>query len=72
MTCSLTVKSVSDGCPSRAGSPRLAKSCIAQPFFITGTGVFFEASWASASGKRLHSYGKSLFFMGKSTINGNF
>jgi hypothetical protein len=40
VTCSLTVKSVSDGCPSRAGSPRLAKSCIAQPFFITGTGVF--------------------------------
>jgi hypothetical protein len=24
------------------------------------------------SGKRLHSYGKSPFFMGKSTINGDF
>jgi hypothetical protein len=25
-----------------------------------------------ASGKRLHSYGKLLFLMGKSTINGDF
>ena len=24
------------------------------------------------SGKRLHNYGKSPFFMGKSTINGHF
>jgi len=40
--------------------------------FSSQTLVFTHENDGLPSGKRLHNYGKSQFFMGKLTINGHF
>ena len=39
---------------------------------LKATNLWILDDFGVPSGKRLHSYGKSPFFMGKSTINGDF